>query len=472
MDAEVAAATEHASPARALAEFAGALRYEDIPAPVVELAKLLILDALGCALAATRYEFAKATLAGARALGGDGPCAVIGNAARLPLRDAALVNGVLLHGLDFDDSNFLGILHPTVACLPAALGVGQSLGASGREVLTAYVAGMETAIRIGAAARGIFHHIGFHATGLVAHFSSAIVAGKLMGLDAAQLVSAQGITASTSSAVQVFLEEGAWTKRLHPAWGAVAGITAATLAQHGFFGPSRAYEGRFGFFETHLQTHLPEVDYTRMTEGLGTEWSLLQTAVKPYPACHFAHGCAEAAILLHQRFKLTQDDIAHVVAAIPRDTLPIIAEPAERKQKPANDYDAKFSAQFITAACLLRGRFGLAELEADALADPGILALAAKVDCVADTDSAFPEFNSGGVTVTTKDGATHREHIRVNLGMGDRAMSAADITAKFRASASLAFNAAQVDQLERVVLHLENANADALARVASTGGNA
>src|SRR5262245_4418561 len=162
MDAKVEAQT---GPSRALAEFAAALRYEDIPPRVRDLAKLLILDALGCGLAATGYDFAKATLAGAHALGGDGPCAVIGSTTRLPLRDAALVNGVLLHGLDFDDSNFLAIVHPTVACLPAALGVGQSRGTSGRDMLTAYVAGMETAIRVGAAARGIFHHVGFHATG-------------------------------------------------------------------------------------------------------------------------------------------------------------------------------------------------------------------------------------------------------------------------------------------------------------------
>ena len=460
MDAQV---DQQASPSRALADFAAGLRYDDIPQPVRELAKLLILDALGCALAATGYEFAQSTLSGARALGGDGPCVVIGSAVRLPLRDAALVNGVLLHGLDFDDSNFLGILHPTVACLPAALGVGQVRGASGRDMLTAYVAGMETAIRIGAAARGIFHHIGFHATGLVAHFSSAVVAGKLMGLDSAALVSAQGITASTSSAVQVFLEEGAWTKRLHPAWGAVAGITAATLAQHGFFGPTRAYEGRFGFFETHAQTHLPEVDYTRMTDGLGSEWTMLQTAVKPYPACHFAHGCAEAAIRLHQQFGLGQADIARVISAIPKDTLPIIAEPASRKTRPANDYDAKFSAQFITAACLLRGRFGLAELTPEALLDPAMLALAAKVECVADPDTAFPDYNSGGVSITTVGGETHREHIRVNLGMGDRAMDAADITAKYRASAERAFYAAKVARLEQVVLQLEDANVETLA---------
>ncbi len=462
MDAPVA---QQVSPSRALADFAAGLRYDDIPQRVLDLAKLLILDALGCGLAATGYDFAKATLSGARALGGDGACAVIGSPVRLPLRDAALVNGVLLHGLDFDDSNFLAIVHPTVACLPAALGVGQMRGVNGRDLLTAYVAGMEAAIRVGAAARGIFHHIGFHATGLVAHFSSAIVAGKLMGLDATQLVRAQGITASTSSAVQVFLEEGAWTKRFHPAWGAVAGITAAGLAQHGFFGPSRAYEGRFGFFETHAQAHLPEVDYTRMTDGLGSEWTLMETAVKPYPACHFAHGCAEAAIRLHQRLGLPQAQIARVVAAIPKDTLPIIAEPADRKRVPANDYDAKFSAQFITAACLLRGRFGLAELTPEALRDPEILQLAAKVQCVADPDTAFPTFNSGGVSVTTTDGQTHREYVRVNLGMGDRAMSEADIVAKYRASAALAFTASRVERLELVVLRLENETAEALADV-------
>ena len=466
MDAHV---EQQLAPSRALAEFAVALRYDDIPSRVRELAKLLILDALGCGLAATGYDFAKASFAGAQALGGDGPCAVIGSKAHLPLRDAALVNGVLLHGLDFDDSNFLAIVHPTVACLPAALGVGQVQRSSGRDMLAAYVAGMEAAIRVGAAARGIFHHIGFHATGLVAHFSSAIVAGKLMGLDIDALVRAQGITASTSAAVQVFLEEGAWTKRLHPAWGAVAGITAAGLAQHGFFGPTRAYEGRFGFFETHAQSHLPEVDYTRITAGLGSEWTLLETAVKPYPACHFAHGCAEAAVLLHRRLGLRQAEIARVVAAIPRETLPIIAEPAERKRMPANDYDAKFSAQFITAACLLRGRFGLAELTADALRDPEILALAAKVECVADADSAFPTFNSGGVSVTTLTGQTHHEYVRVNLGMGERAMPAQDIIAKYRASAALAFSKTQVVRLEQLVLNMEDTLVDTIATACGGG---
>lgn len=112
--------------AEKLAAFAGGLRYEDIPEPVRARAKHLILDALGVALASTTYEFAARTRDGVCALAdGPGDCSVIGMADRLPLRDAVLMNGVLLHGLDFDDSHLTGMLHPTVSCLPAALGVAE-----------------------------------------------------------------------------------------------------------------------------------------------------------------------------------------------------------------------------------------------------------------------------------------------------------------------------------------------------------
>src|SRR5262249_9125550 len=153
----------------------------------------------------------------------------------------------------------------------------------------------------------------------------------------------QGIAASTASGVQVFLEEGAWTKRLHPGWGAAAGITAATLARNGFFGPSRAYEGRFGLFETHLQEHAGDVALARITAGLGTEWRLPATSIKPYPICHFIHGAAEAAIRLHRSLRPTPPQLGEIRVRIPKDTLPIVAEPVAVKTEPANDYDAKFS---------------------------------------------------------------------------------------------------------------------------------
>jgi len=244
------------APARTLGEFACGLTFEHIPAAVLERAKLLILDALGCGIASNAYGFSDAALAGATALGGVGRCSVIGRANRLPVRDAALVNGMLIHGLDFDDTHLASIIHATAACLPTALTFGEELDVDGRVLLVAYAAGMETAIRVGAAAKGGFHHTGFHATGVVAHFSASVVAARLLNLPSEAIVAAQGIAASTASGVQVFLEEGAWTKRMHPGWAAVAGITAARLAQHGFRAPARSYEGKFGFFDTHLQ-HAP-----------------------------------------------------------------------------------------------------------------------------------------------------------------------------------------------------------------------
>jgi len=212
-------------PAQELAGFSMRLKFDDIPAAVRERAKLLILDGIGLGLASHAYDFGPVSLAGVAKLAGSGDCSVIGSALKLPLRDSVLANGILIHGLDFDDTHIEAIVHPTAACLPCALSLSEHLGLPGADLLTAYVAGMEAAVRLGMAIRGGFHHVGFHATGVISHFSSTIVAAKLMGLTDAQAVAAQGIAASTASGVQVFLEEGAWTKRFHPGWGAVAGIT-------------------------------------------------------------------------------------------------------------------------------------------------------------------------------------------------------------------------------------------------------
>jgi 2-methylcitrate dehydratase PrpD len=450
-------------PARGLAEFVAEMRLSDVPQPVRERALQLMLDAVGVGLAARRYPFAERTLAGAIALGGNGTSTVIGHRERLPLRDAALVNGVLLHGLDFDDSHLTAIIHPTVTCLPAAFVVAEAQRASGADMLAAYIAGMECAIRIGASVKGGFHHVGFHATGVISHFSSALVAGRLLGLDADALTRAQGIAASTAGGVQVFLEEGAWTKRLHPGWGAVAGITAATLANSGFFGPSRAYEGRFGLFETHLQGYAEEVDLGRITDGLGSVWELADTSIKPYPICHFIHGAAEAAIRLHRELQPTSENLAEIRVRIPKDTLPIVAEPVAIKTAPANDYDAKFSAQYVVATCLLKGRIGLAELEPEARNDPVVRALARRVVVEADPASGYPKYMSGGVALVTADGRRHDAYVPVNNGSGERALDATGIAEKFFASAELTVPHAKAVRVRDAILALETISIAELA---------
>ncbi|PVE24898.1 MmgE/PrpD family protein [Microvirga sp. KLBC 81] len=448
-------------PARSLARFTADLQYGDIPASAISRAKMLILDALGVGLASNAYDYAERAVAGAVALGGSGPCSVIGRSERLPVRDAALANGVLIHGLDFDDTHLTSIVHPTAACLPCALTFAESLKASGQSLLTAYAAGMEAAVRIGGSVKGGFHHVGFHATGVVAHFSSSIIASKLLGLPAERIVAAQGIAASTAAGIQVFLEEGAWTKRFHPGWAAVAGITAARLSENGFVGPSRPYEGKFGLFQTHLHEHAKDVDLSWMSDRLGEYWHFADTAIKPYPVCHFIHGCADAAIELHQ--EIDPEDIAEVEAFLPKETLHIIAEPANSKERPTSDYEAKFSAQFVVATCLIKGRFGLPELQADALADPQVRDLATRVRCQADPDTAFPKFFSGGVRVTTRDGRQLTRHVRVNSGAGERSLPLEGVVAKFMASASLAVSRSKAEEIRDAVLQLDTISVEQLA---------
>jgi len=439
------------TPSYAIGEMAAGLRPGDVPAAVVERARLHILDALGLGLAASVQDFGISAVRGAAAMGASGQCSVIGRPERLDMRDAALVNGVLTHGLDFDDTHLASIIHATVTALPAALALGEARDASGADMLAAFIAGAETGIRIGLAVDGGFHHTGHHATGMVSHFASAVTAGRLLGLDAGGIMAAQGIAGSTASGIQVFLEEGAWTKRLHPGWGAVAGITAAHLAQSGFKAPSRVYEGRFGLFHAHL--HGQETKNDELARDIGKVWHFGETALKPYPVCHFIHGCADAAIDLREEIGGTE--IVAVEAALGEPTLHIVCEPAEAKERPTNEYEVKFSAQFVIAYCLLYGRFGLPDLLPQAISDPAALALARKVRCKADPESLFPTFFSGGVTVTLADGRVLTRHVAVNSGAGERAMSPEAVAAKFMASASMAIGEDQAARIRDAVLRLE-----------------
>ncbi len=447
--------------AQAVAGMAVNLDLARVPAPVIERAKLHILDALGLGLASSVQDYGLSALDGVKALGETGSCSVIGRPERLQPRDAALVNAILVHGLDFDDTHLASIIHPTCTALPAALALGEQLGASGAEFLAAFLAGAETGIRLGLVVDGGFHHVGYHATGVVTHFASAVTAGRLLGLDAAQITSAQGISGSTASGIQVFLEEGAWTKRFHPGWGAVAGITAAYLARSNFKGPTRPYEGKFGLLATHLQAHEGDAKLTAMTEGLGEEWRFGETALKPYPVCHFIHGCADAAIELHDEIGGTE--IASVNAYLAEPTLHIVAEPAEAKENATTEYEAKFSAQFVIAHCLLNGRFGLPDLLPEALVNQDTRTLARKVKCHEDPETAFPEYFSGGVSVKLVDGREIERHVRVNSGAGDRAMTREAVTDKFMASASLAISGGRAARVCDAVMGIENGDVRTIA---------
>ena len=347
------------------------------------------------------------------------------------------------------------MIHATCSVLPTVLAVAACRHASGGEMLAAYVLGVEIAARLGAVAKGAFHQVGFHPTGLVGAFACALAAGRLMGLGEKQLVMAQGLTLSAGSGSLEFLEDGAWNKRFHPGWAANAGITAAALTQQGFVGTKRAYEGRFGLFASHLQGHFDPANLTIATAGLGNTWELLQVAVKPYPSCHFVHACTDAAVTLVRERKLNFREVERVRALIPAEVVMTVCEPVANKRRPANSYDAQFSIPYAVAAALRRGRFTLDELEDDALRDPDILALADRVDYEIDPASTFPRHYTGEVIVTTRNGRTLRHREAINRGNGERPLSEAAIIEKFHSNAARTVSPGLAQQIETLLLALD-----------------
>jgi len=210
--------------AASLAEFIAGLAYDDIPAAVREQAKLHFMDSIGVAFASSGFDFARKAYAGVAAMGG-GAYHAVGMPGTLALRDAVLVNGILVHGIEFDDTSISGRLHASAVCAPCALGAAEFTHAPGKDMLAAYIAGMEAAVRLGAAARGGFSRAGFNTVGVVGTFGGVLTAGKLLGLDRAQLTRAQGIAYSTAAGNREFTAGDSWTKRFEAGWPGVGKMT-------------------------------------------------------------------------------------------------------------------------------------------------------------------------------------------------------------------------------------------------------
>ena len=450
-----------------LGGFAARLTLKDVPPDVGLRARHLMLDAIGCALAARREDFATRfsaslfSLANSTSgLSGSGLSGVIGFKQGLPLRDAAFLNGILAHGLDYDDTHMDGIAHLSVSALPAALAVVAQREGSGADLLAAYIAALETGARLARVVKGGFTARGFHPTALVGTFSSALAAGKGMGLNTAQLVHAQGLALSMAGGSLQFLEDGSWTKRMHPGWAAQAGITAAHFAAHDIPAPAAPYEGRYGLYRTHLSDAQYEAaDMTFATQGLSaqgqaTQWELLNIAVKPFPMCHFVHASIDAAIALHAQ-GLHHDDIERVDVWVPQGVVQSVCEPVAQKRRPVSDYDAKFSLPYAVASGLLRGRLGLAELEPAAYQDPVVLALMDRIHYEVDPDSTFPRHYSGEVRVVLKDGHTMQRREAVNRGHPERQLTNEQVAHKFFQNAARHFSDAHAKAIHTAVVGLD-----------------
>lgn len=435
-----------------LAYFALNLKLEDVPADVLTLAKEHLLDVIGISLASSKFDIGESVLNGAKELGEGSQATAIGSGARLPPASAALVNGVLAHAIDFDDTHIGAIYHASAQAMAASFAAGQANKSSGKEVLLAYIAALEIGCRLGTVGAPDFHNRGFHPTALCGTFAAAAAAGRLYKANHQQLVWALGLCGSQASGILIGGLH--WLKRMHPGWSAHSALAAVALARAGFIGPEMVFEApKGGFYLTHIQRQ-PEGEKLP-SNGLGENWQTLGIALKPYPCCHFIHAFVDAALELRGQFKL--EDVERIECPLTPDLHKMVAEPREACIEPAIPYRALFSVQYVVALALTRGRVDLAAFHDEPLNAPDVLEVAAKTYCTQDLDSDFPAHFPGEVIVHLKDGRVLRCRKPASLGTQDVPLSIDAVKAKFMTNALRAIPKDAADTLIEKVLDIENA---------------
>ena len=436
-----------------LSTFTANLRFEDIPSQVIEKVKLHVLDALGIALASTEEPYAEGIISLVRDWGGTPQATLWHHGDKLPAAHAAMANGSLVHGIDFDDTHTGSITHVSACVVPTAIAVGEACAANGREILAAMVAGYELIARVGGAMEGGFHAKGFHATPICGAFGAAAIAGRLWGHDPATIANALGTVGSQASGIQEFLDDGPWAKRFPPGWACHAGITATQLAGHGFIGPRKIFEGRFGLYATHVQD--AEYDPEALAGGLGERWETQNISFKPYPCCHFNHATMDAAKNLVRETGIALGNIDSIEAIIPEPIAHIVCEPIELKRKPNTSYAALFSLPYCVALAAAKGNATLDDFKEENLNDPEVLELAGKFSYATVASDRFPRYLHGGVRMKLSDGRILEREEPINWGNPENPMEKKDVEEKFRRNAEHALPPDGIQRIIDAVAHLD-----------------
>jgi 2-methylcitrate dehydratase PrpD len=445
-----------------LSEFAADLSFSSLPVAVTSCVKEHMLDTVGVCLAATRIDTSQMAIRLAASWGGPEESGTFGTNARFPAAAAAFVNGTLAHSLDFDDTHLPSVLHPSASIVPAALAVGEAVGATGREVIAAMVAGYEICMRTAMAAydqslgNSIFYERGWHATSICGTLGASVAAAKLYGLDANKIGNALGIAVSMASGVIEANRAGGSVKRLHCGWAAHAGIVAAQAARVGFSGPASAFEGRFGFYQAFCSGHFCGHE---LTQELGKQWAILRVFYKPYPANHFTHAAIDASLKLRNRVAI--EDIDNIEVGVASPTLRTIAEPAEEKVRPRSGYHAQFSGPFAVAAAFMGGGglgVWLDDFTDEKAADPRYIQLASKVTYMpnSECDAIFPNQFPAVLRLKTRSREVFEEKVLANRGGPENPLTADELRIKFMANSTRLISEKRALELADNILRIED----------------
>lgn len=438
-----------------LARFASELDFDAIPGPVVEHAKLAVLDLLGCAIyGATRpwtalvHDYVESE--GARPVS-----AIWGSSSRSSPSLAALANGTAAHAAEIDDLHRSSFYHPGAATVPAVLAVADGLAPiGGKEVLAAVIAGYEVGTRVGIAL-GQGHFLsGYHPQGTVGVFGAAAASGRLMKLPAGELRHALGIAGTQASGLMA-AQEGSMVKRMHAGLACQTGVRASALAAGGFTGIADVFDAEFGGLLGTLGTG--SSDPVALTTDLGTMWQTARIEFKRHAACAAIHTSLDVVEDLLAAHRLSPPDIAGIKV---RSTTHAFLH-CGFAYRPSGVTAAQMSFQYCIAAMLTYGVVGVAQFDEGLLDDPALVELAGRVEIIAD-----PALDALGadrrhaveVEISTHSHQSLRGKRVQRKGGTDEPLAASQVVAKFMALAERVIAPAAANRMVEMVLALETCN--------------
>ncbi len=444
-------ATSGVSPTVALADFATTLQYDDLPATTVAHAKLSILDTVGCAVFGARLPWIDMLRRFVLGEEGAAQATLWGSGTKVTRTQAALVNATAAHAFELDDIHMGGMIHPGALALGASLAVGESAEISGRELLTAFVAGCEVGARVGLSV-GIMHfRAGYHPQGTVGVFAAGAAAARALRLDRKAGLETIGL-AGTQAAGLMAAQEGSMAKRLHSGLAAQSGVRSALLAQQGFTGIANVLEADFGGFLGTMGGG--SVRPALLTHGLGSRWETEQIGFKPYASCAAAQSSIDVARVIRESANLSAEQIESVtIHASTHAQLHCGWEYA-----PTGVTAAQMSIPYGVASMLAHGDVSANRFTEEAIAAPETVALARRVSVLADEsiDALGPELRyTVRFELKTKTGEVLTGEAADRPGGPTRPLSDEAVRAKFFGLTAPLLGAARAQELHDAVDRLD-----------------
>jgi 2-methylcitrate dehydratase PrpD len=453
---------------RGIAEFVSGLAYEAIPREVRERIKLLILDSLGCALYGAHLEWCRILQRTLKKLDSSTACGVWGTAQRLSAPHAALANGTQIQGFELDDVHREGVLHVGAVVLPALVAVAELRGISGREFLTAAVAGYEIGPRVGLCMGQEHIGQGWHSGATLGVFSAGAGAARGLKLDADKTVHALGI-AGTQAAGLMAAQYGAMVKRMHAGRSSQSGLYGALLAEAGFTGIADVFESEYGGFCTTFSRSQDRFRLAELTAGFGEVWQTLGVALKFYSCVGSNHTALDALREMQVERPFGAKDVKKIIVHASQVTV----DHAGWKYRPEGLAAAQMNLPFCVATLLLEGDCFVGQFSDAVVSDPGRIALAEKVEVRA--DAGISAKGAGyrhmvRVEVHLDDGSLLERTVETPRGSEPNFASESQIAAKFEQLAGHALPRARTAQLCDAVLGMEKLrDAARLAQLMAVG---